>query len=87
MKSYLSPEFIYFITDFKFVTFSFDYIDWDKFDFSKSETERLDYDQPDPLFIEFGYESGSFVVNQSGILLLFVVVAILHVVFLVAYLI
>ena len=76
LKTFLFDEFIYFISEMEYLSFSLDFISFKHIGFFNSLHDYLDYDQSDEVYMDIGYDSGSYIVNQSGFYIMIVILAI-----------
>lgn len=83
LKSFLTKEFKYFIRDFKFTLFDFDFLDIIPIPYMTKDTNTLHYPQPDPTFAENDLESGSFIVNQLDLFKTIFIIGVIHSIFMV----
>ena len=85
LKTFLFDEFIYFISGMEYLSFSLDFISFKHIGFFNSLHDYLDYDQSDEVYMDIGYDSGSYIVNQSGFYIMIVILAIWNLLFLPVY--
>ena len=86
LDTYLPYDFVYFIREVEFVLFDFDFRSISAFSQVYKTTDGLDYEQPDPVFIENGIDSGSFFINQLDNVIIFSTFIIMNVILIFLYL-
>ena len=86
LGTYIGDDFLYYITEFKIAIFDFQFLEFVKMpvlENSPSIIDELDYDQPDELFANNHFESGSAFYNCFQLLKVMFFWFILDMIFLV----
>jgi hypothetical protein len=78
LRTYVSVELNYFINEFKFAAFDFQFIDYIPFPYIDPEIVSIDYPQADNVFADNDIESQSVLVNQVGNVKLILVLIFIH---------
>jgi hypothetical protein len=86
LKTYMFAKFEYYIYEMEYVDFRFSFINIKNTGTMKWILKVFDYDQSDGDYYKSGFESGSYIVNQSGFFLLLLSVLVLNILFLPVYL-
>jgi len=69
LNTYLYPEFEYFINNFDTFRMEFSVVNIKSYSFMDDVETSFERDQTDSVYVKNGYESGSFIINQSGMIL------------------
>ena len=86
LGTYLGDDFLYYITEFKIALFDFQFLKFVKipvFESGSSIIDKLDFDQPDGLFADNEFESGSAFFNCFQIFKSMLIFFLLNMLFLV----
>lgn len=79
---YMSPELILFIQNFEFTAFTINFIPYEKLFVFEFLYNWLDIPQSNQNFEAMGIESGSVIINQLGVILMFIWLISMHLVYL-----
>lgn len=82
LRGYLSDQFKYFINGYQAAFFKFTFLNPLSLPVVSEQRNKLTYDQPDPLFAENGFESGSYIINQMGLIIMMSILVVCHLLFL-----
>jgi hypothetical protein len=78
----MSPELILFIQNFEFTAFTINFIPYEKLFVFEFLYNWLDIPQSNQNFEAMGIESGSVIINQLGVILMFIWLISMHLVYL-----